>query len=63
MVDLLEVLYGITIGAALVTGLAWLQSRSPHRGDKYRRRFRLLRWITLAAAVSAMALYTHLSKG
>lgn len=62
MVNLLEILYGITIGAGLVTLLAWIQSRAPGRADKYRRRFRLFRWITLGAAVGAMVLFQYLSR-
>ena len=63
MVNLLETLYVLVAVFALVTALAWVQSRAPdERSIRYARRFRRFRWLTLASAAAAALLYWYLSQ-
>jgi cytochrome bd-type quinol oxidase subunit 2 len=62
MVNLLETLYIVAAISALITGLAWIQSRAPgDRSVRYRRRFRRFGWLTLGTAAAAAILYWYLS--
>jgi hypothetical protein len=62
MVNLLEALYVIAVGSALITGLAWIQSRAPgDRSVRYARRVRRFGWLTLGSAAAAALLYWYLS--
>jgi hypothetical protein len=54
MVNLVETLFGITIGAMLIAGLAYVQSRSgPERAPRYQTRMR--RALAVAAISGALA--------
>ena len=58
VVNLLEVLYGVTVGAALVAALAWVQSRSGgERGARYGRRMRRASAVAMVCALGAAVLY------
>jgi hypothetical protein len=62
MVNLLEALYVVVALSALITALAWIQSRAPgDRSVRYRRRFRRFGWVTLGTAVAAALLYWYLA--
>lgn len=62
MVNFLEALYVVAAVSALITGLAWIQSRAPgDRAERYRRRFRRFGVVTLVTAVVAALLYWYLS--
>jgi hypothetical protein len=62
MVNLLEALYVVVAVSALITALAWVQSRAPgERAVRYRERFRLARWVTLGTGLAAALLYWYLS--
>jgi hypothetical protein len=62
MVNLLEALYVVVALSALITALAWIQSRAPgDRSVRYRRRFRRFGWLTLGTGAAALLLYWYLS--
>jgi hypothetical protein len=62
VVNFLEALYVVAAVCALITALAWVQSRAPgERSARYRRRFRRFGWLTVGTALAAAFLYWYLS--